>query len=865
MSQLNKFRFANIVIGLVFAAPFTATTFAQSRPAPTPMPRPVVSAPEIKPPPTVRVQAPSKSVVLGPGAHSENIKMLTVKRQFDVSQLRANPVIMLGKNKVNLASVFNNRSALPNVATRLRAMPQLAEVMNEHMQVVEVEQGLIVRHYMSYRLKPGTCSDPVRRASLSSSGVRCAAKITDETRAAAFATKGDAHYIADPRLRAMTIADAKKKSGAMRQHVANNLTKLRAALNNPAERAKIDSLRGAGESARLSKLSDDELKAEVINSGVTQIEHVAFVPNPDKVYTIQTGNLYLRGAGITAVKPTIAGQIFLNTPLLAAPTPVTTPDRPLDQQIFLTGFTLGNDYEWSQRIEKTVSWCFVGCDETYYAEAHAGFNYGFGLRFPIQVNGTYHYQAATKGKPEQASVTTDFVPILGTHDNFAATGLEESKIFDGKEFVAQFGAHVGASFHLPDVAMALMGLLPGTASIPPDNDTCDGTIYAGARNDLCLGYDFTEQLLPPFKDGRFTPPAPNQPDLTVNQPFPFDLLGGRANFGIIGVQVFPAVQIGLHSDSLKFTLTDNNNITNPDTPLTSTHLTTNLKLDGNHTSNFTIKNPVYNLGLDVTPGIDAHAFIDIEVWSDSWDWFIWLPQLTIHLPPGGKDFACHDGTHCSRDYSFTPTSQKSTEGAEACSKPDTPACFNSDLDNWSKGFDAQWLPQCIDDTCKVGLKLVRLGVVLSANQQHEADLEQNKADPKLKFSDVTDKSSLQGAPYNSPTYQAQVQARTLIQESQGRKTADELEANRDFILAIWSAKCSDKLCFDNVAAITKHEQVDVGVRHALAPDDPNNSVFKLFAKVSKEYGNKQLQAEIDASTARAAAAARPAMRIRRPS
>jgi hypothetical protein len=132
------------------------------------------TVPEIKPPPTLVVKAPSRGVVLGTGAHSENIKALTVKRQFDVSQLRVNPVITLGKSKVNLASVFNNRSALPNVATRLRAMPQLAEVMNDHMQVVEVSQGLILRHYLSYRLKPGTCTDPVRRASLASSGVRCA-------------------------------------------------------------------------------------------------------------------------------------------------------------------------------------------------------------------------------------------------------------------------------------------------------------------------------------------------------------------------------------------------------------------------------------------------------------------------------------------------------------------------------------------------------------------------------------------------------------------------------------------------------------------------------------------------------------------
>ena len=60
----------------------------------------------------------------------------------------------------------------------------------------------------------------------------------------------------------------------------------------------------------------------------------------------------------------------------------------------------------------------------------------------------------------------------------------------------------------------------------------------------------------------------------------------------------------------------------------------------------------YNLGFIVTPGVDAHAFIDISVWSDSWDFPVWFPAVAVTLPPGGIDFSCHSGTVCRRDYVY---------------------------------------------------------------------------------------------------------------------------------------------------------------------------------------------------------------------
>ena len=50
-----------------------------------------------------------------------------------------------------------------------------------------------------------------------------------------------------------------------------------------------------------------------------------------------------------------------------------------------------------------------------------------------------------------------------------------------------------------------------------------------------------------------------------------------------------------------------------------------------------------------------HVFVDLGVWGKDWRDELWIPQLQIELPPGGVNFACHAGTHCSRNYSFKKT------------------------------------------------------------------------------------------------------------------------------------------------------------------------------------------------------------------
>jgi hypothetical protein len=301
-----------------------------------------------------------------------------------------------------------------------------------------------------------------------------------------------------------------------------------------------------------------------------------------------------------------------------------TTDIDLGTYIFLTGFTLGHDYEWSMEVDETINWCVVGCSSTYSVKLYAGFNYGFGLRFPIQTQLKYH-NVVHPNQTADANLTATFRPIDGSAEQFASTGLESDQIFDGKELVAQVGADAGFNYNLP--------------------------VIGGGGAGFSVGVDFTDLLPSPYTHGHFTPPAPGTHG--IDTPYTFDsidLLGGLLNFGALGGQVFPAVDINLHSNKLQYTLNDE--VWNKQTTVASTGQTVAVGTDKSrkNDSHFSFGNPVYNLGFTLTPGIDARLFIDLAVWSQNWDWPVWFPQLAVDLPPHGIDFGCHAGTTCVLDF-----------------------------------------------------------------------------------------------------------------------------------------------------------------------------------------------------------------------
>lgn len=602
----------------------------------------------VVPPPSLARYAPADAVVLKAGPTAAALQGVPIARQFSVQALRATPVVALGADRVDLAPVLRNPRAPFNVAERLRAQPQLAAVTVDETRVVEIPQGLVVHSTLGYRLQPGACNDAGSRARLAEAGARCFSQADAGARAAAFANPGDPRYVADPAQRARLVAETEAKAVQARAEVAQHIASLRAALADPAQRPGIDAAVGAAEAARLASLDDAALEQEMVNRSETVVEQVMFVPARDGIDARRLPRLAAfaapKAASLVAarpiglVQPAAAAdgnpQGLKVAPIQGLQVPgarlggidAETFERALPSRIFLTGFTLGREYEWRQRVQTTVNWCLIGCKATYFAEAFAGFGYGFGLRFPVRVDGTYRYHRV--GSNERATLVTNFQPIDGSPADYAASGLGAPQHFDGKELVAEFGAYAGANYSLPVI---------GSGGISVD-----------------AGMDFTSGLPAPFTHGQFRPPMPGQPGPTLTKVFDdFDLAGGQANFGVAGAKVFPAVKVELHSDALRFMLNDR--VSGASVPVTHSGQSIPLGIRANtRLSEFTIGDPVYNLGFLVTPGLTARLFVDVSVWSTHWDWPVWFPQLTVQLPPGGVDFACHAGTECRRDYRFGP-------------------------------------------------------------------------------------------------------------------------------------------------------------------------------------------------------------------
>ncbi len=259
----------------------------------------------------------------------------------------------------------------------------------------------------------------------------------------------------------------------------------------------------------MSSLSDDQLKEEVINTATQRFEETAFVPNAQgmqyqhgaKDLRIAAGNGEMMAAQQVMDNPSAARSTAASYPRLMRIVPTTafhgtsspqTTDLDLGTYIYLTGFTLAHDYEWSMGISTTINWCIVGCSDTYSVTVYAGFNYGFGLRFPIQTHLKYH-NVTQPNNTAAASLTATFAPINGSVTDFQSSGLGQDHLFDGKELVAQVGANAGVNFNLPVIGNNGIGFDPGV--------------------------DFTNMLPPPYTGGHFLPPAPGTHGIDTDYTF----------------------------------------------------------------------------------------------------------------------------------------------------------------------------------------------------------------------------------------------------------------------------------------------------------------------------------------------------------
>jgi hypothetical protein len=592
------------------------------------------------------LRALPNSVILTSASPTAAVQRLPVLRQFSLADIRSNPRVTVGGTRIDFTPMLSNPRSSYSLASHLRGLPQHIKVVQDDVQISQIDQGLILHHVLSYAILPGRCADPAARGQIESAGAQCFTRGTADQRVAEFATPGSPRYLADPARRQAAVAAFQRNVALEDADATRRIADLRAALSTPAGRAPIAAQVGPAEMQRLTTLSDDDLKEEVINAATQTFDETSFVPLAESskyahpVSTLRAapsasevaaGQALISGQGgarAPAAYPNLLRSIpdsrFRTTGSSTAPTGDQTSDIDLGTYVFLTGFTLGHDYEWSMQVDTTINWCIIGCSSTYSVKLYAGFNYGFGLRFPIKTTLQYH-NVTHPNNTAEATLRATYAPIEGTVADFQSTGLSSDQLFGGKELVAQVGADAGFNYDLPVVGSG-------------------GTGFS-------VGVDFTDMLPAPYTHGTFLPPAPGQHG--IDTPYVFDtvdLLGGLLNFGVLGGQVFPAVDINLHSDKLQFTVNDE--IANRRTLVAATGQSISVGVNpakGND-SHFSFGNPVYNLGFTLTPGIDARLFIDVAVWSDHWDWPVWFPQLAVDLPPGGMDFSCHAGTTCVLDF-----------------------------------------------------------------------------------------------------------------------------------------------------------------------------------------------------------------------
>lgn len=91
-------------------------------------------------------------------------RALPIRRQLPIAAIRAVPQVSLGAATVNFTPVLQNPAALFNVANRLRNLPQLAKVERDEADVVEIDEGLLVRSALKYTVQPGACANQASRS-----------------------------------------------------------------------------------------------------------------------------------------------------------------------------------------------------------------------------------------------------------------------------------------------------------------------------------------------------------------------------------------------------------------------------------------------------------------------------------------------------------------------------------------------------------------------------------------------------------------------------------------------------------------------------------------------------------------------------
>lgn len=551
----------------------------------------------------------TSGVIPAQASSPKNSPKVNILRKFDANQI--NGKINISGYELNPNSIKLLNRSLRRKIQSIKGLRNLATLKSANSEVLELNKGLIIQSKLSYSLKPGACT--THRSRLNQAGIQCGSKEDLKSSIASLSKRGSPNYISNAKKRKFAIKNLKNSQ----LNILKETKKARAALDDPA----VIKALGAATIQRLKTLSDEDLAVEVLNTADQVIEETVFIPKAESFKNLKRVSS-LQGNSLINIKKNLHKQKITNIPKHKFPKAVidSIPKQrsSTKEDIFLTGFTFGKQYEWRKKWTKSVKWCWLGCKKDYYVEPYATFGYGLGLRFPVKAKLNFNSNGA------RAKITPTFTPINANSGQYRQTGMRQNQVFNGQELVAEMSARAGLKMKLPFV---------GTKSMSRGYDR-----------------DLTDNLPAPFRNGHFTPPSPGNPLPAAAPVFlrDIDLLGGAADYGVAYARLHPGIKMDLNSNSLQFKLKDN--IRNR-TYAVSSGQTRELGIQNNRSS-VTLFNPKYNLGFRITPGVQYNVGVDFAVWGKNWRDEIWIPQLSITLPPGGADFSCHTNTQCSRTYSF---------------------------------------------------------------------------------------------------------------------------------------------------------------------------------------------------------------------
>lgn len=569
---------------------------------------------------------------------ADALQQRQILRRLTPADLSSGASLQLGSTTVDLAPVMKSPHSLTNVAKSIRAMPNLASVDKDNIEVLQLDNGVLVQQYISYKVKPGACDNASNRSRLTAAGVDCLKRAPLSGRVAELSNPSSPRYVADASKRATAVAEMTRADAQATADLRQGHQTFHANLKDSAKRAELERALGKSEVNRIAALSEDAYIQEVIQNAVTEIESVVFVPaQPVKSGLKKSPQLQSIGTLTTAPKLEPLGPA---RPIM--PTPAPRQEAPtvyetfrsrasIGDHVFLTGFTHEYSYSWQKHVSKTINTCFFGCQKRYGATAIATFSYAAGLRVPIEVQSEYIYEIDAQGKVS-SSVSMKAAPVNGSREQYLSSGLPASKLYDAKEIVLEAGVWAYAAARLP---------IMGHKSIKYEES-----------------YDFTRHLPSPFRDGQFTPPSPGH--TTDRAPFAvnLDLLGGLANFGVAGASIRPLFGLSLSSSRLELGFVDQQGGGRRQVSFTGQPVTFPVgHSNATYTSRFGIGYPTYDVRLNIEPGVRAKLWVDVAVWSSEWTWDVYIPELKVSLPPQGTDFSCHQGTTCTRMFQVPPPSR----------------------------------------------------------------------------------------------------------------------------------------------------------------------------------------------------------------